>query len=153
MDNKIKIMLTDGNEDARDMLRDALEQTERFIVIASTGNGGEVLRLVEENRPDLLVLDLLLPGLDGLSILRQMKKENRPQILVTSNFVNQETAAEAGMLGASMFLSKPYNETAMIDHLLRLAEKAEAPARGPGPPPFPPGAEDGQSWPSHCRVC
>ena len=132
MDNKIKIMLTDVNEDARDMLRDALEQTERFIVIASTGNGGEVLKLVEENQPDLLVLDLLLPGLDGLSILRQMKKENRPQILVTSNFVNQETAAEAGMLGASMFLSKPYNETAMIDHLLRLAEKAEAQAHAPG---------------------
>ena len=132
MDNKIKIMLTDVNEDARDMLRDALEQTGRFVVTASTGNGSEVLQLLDEDHPDLLVLDLHLPGLDGLSILRQMKKEDRPQILVTSNFVNQATAAEAGMLGASRFLSKPYSETAMIDHLLRLAEKAEAQAHAPG---------------------
>ena len=125
MDNRIKIMLTDANEDARDMLRDALEETGRFVVTASTGNGSEVLALVEETRPDILVLDYLLPGLDGLSILKQMKGEDRPQILMTSTFVNQATAAEAGMLGAAMFLCKPYNETAMIDHLLRLAEKAE----------------------------
>ena len=125
MDNKIKIMLTDVNEDARDMLRDALEQTGRFVVAASTGNGSEVLPLLDETQPDLLVLDYLLPGLDGLAILRQMKKENRPQILMISNFVTQETAAEAGLLGVSMLLSKPYNETAMIDHLLRLAEKTE----------------------------
>ena len=125
MDNKIKIMLTDANEDARDMLRDALEQTGRFVVTASTGNGSEVLALIEETQPDILVLDYLLPGLDGLAILKQMKKEDRPQILMTSTFVNQSTAAEAGMLGAAMFLCKPYNETAMIDHLLHLAEKAE----------------------------
>ena len=125
MDNKIKIMLADANEDARDMLRDALEQTGRFVVTASTGNGSEVLQLVEDTRPDILVLDYLLPGLDGLSVMRQMKKEDRPQILMTSTFVNQSTAAEAGMLGASMFLCKPYNESAMIDHLLRLAEKEQ----------------------------
>ena len=128
MDNKIKIMLTDVNEDARDMLRDALEETGRFLVVASTGNGSEVLNLVEETKPELLVLDYLLPGLDGLAILRQMQtKEDRPQILMTSTFVNQTTPASAvvGVLGASMFLCKPYNETTMIDHLLHLAETAK----------------------------
>ena len=129
MDNKIRIMLTDVDEDARDMLRDALEQTGRFVVTASTGNGSEVLQLVEETRPDLLVLDYLLPGLDGLAILKQMQKEDRPQILMTSTFVNQATVAEAGVLGAAMFLCKPYNETAMIDHLLRLAAQAEEAAQ------------------------
>ena len=126
MDNKFKVMLTDVNEDARDMLRDVLEETGRFIVVASTGNGSEVLDLVEETKPELLVLDYLLPGLDGLAILRQMQtKEDRPQILMTSTFVNQMTTAEAGVLGASMFLCKPYNETTMIDHLLRMAETAK----------------------------
>jgi len=129
MDNQIKIMLTDADEDARDMLRDALEQTGRFVVVASTGNGSDVLQLIEDTRPDLLVLDYLLPGLDGLAVLRQMKKENRPQVLMTSTFVTQSTAAEAGTLGAAMFLCKPYNESAMIDHLLRLAETAEQEAR------------------------
>ncbi|MDE7261242.1 MAG: sporulation transcription factor Spo0A [Oscillospiraceae bacterium] len=132
MDNKIRIMLTDVDEDARDMLRDALEQTGRFVVTASTGNGSEVLQLLDETKPDLLVLDYLLPGLDGLAILRQMKKEDRPQILMTSTFVNQTAAAEAGMLGAAMFLCKPYNETAMIDHLLRMAEKTEEPSHASG---------------------
>lgn len=45
MDNRIKIMLTDTNEDARSMLREALERTGRFAVICSTGDGGQVLEI------------------------------------------------------------------------------------------------------------
>ena len=105
MDNRIKIMLTDTNEDARSMLREALERTGRFAVICSTGDGGQVLEMIEENRPDMLVLDLILPGLDGLSILRRLDGKDRPVILAMSNFVTQEVVAEAGNLGASMFIS------------------------------------------------
>ena len=81
MDNRIKIMLTDSDEEARGMLQDALERTGRFLVTASTGDGEQALRLIEETKPDLLVLDLILPGLDGLGILRRLDRERRPLIL------------------------------------------------------------------------
>lgn len=132
MDNKIKIMLTDTNEDARSMLRDALERTGRFTVICSTGDGGQVLEMVEEYKPDMLVLDLILPGLDGLSILRRLDSKDRPVILAISNFVTQETVTEAGNLGASMFISKPYDESALVDNLIRLADKQETRLHTPG---------------------
>lgn len=132
MDNRIKIMLTDVNEDARSMLQDALEKTGRFTVVGSTGDGNEVLQMVADAKPDVLVLDLILPGLDGLGILRRMDSEKRPKILAVSNFVTQEVVAEAGNLGASMFLSKPYNESAMVEHLISLAEKTEKQLHGPG---------------------
>lgn len=132
MDNRIKIMLTDTNEDARSMLREALERTGRFAVICSTGDGGQVLEMIEENRPDMLVLDLILPGLDGLSILRRLDGKDRPVILAMSNFVTQEVVAEAGNLGASMFISKPYNESALVDNLIRLADKQETRLHAPG---------------------
>ena len=73
MDNKIKIVLTDINEDARFMLQSVLERSGRFIVTGSTGDGNQALQLVRETKPDLLLLDLLLPGLDGLSVLRRLE--------------------------------------------------------------------------------
>lgn len=132
MDNRIKVMLTDVNEDARSMLQDALDKTGRFTVVGSTGDGNEVLQMVADAKPDVLVLDLILPGMDGLGILRRLDGEKRPKILAVSNFVTQEVVAEAGNLGASMFLSKPYNESAMVEHLISLAEKNEKQLHGPG---------------------
>ena len=132
MDNRIKVMLTDVNEDARSMLQDALEKTGRFTVVGSTGDGNEVLQMVADAKPDVLVLDLILPGMDGLGILRRLDGEKRPKVLAVSNFVTQEVVAEAGNLGASMFRSKPYNESAMVEHLISLAEKNEKQLHGPG---------------------
>ena len=85
-----------------------------------------------EAKPDILVLDLILPGLDGLSVLSRLEGEQLPLVLVTSSFVTQEVAAQAGDLGASMFISKPYGEDAMVESLLRLAEKADPRVHAPG---------------------
>lgn len=132
MDNKIKIVLTDSNEDARFMLQSSLEKSGRFVVVGSTGDGAEVPQLVRDTKPDLLVLDMILPGLDGLSILRRLDGENRPTILAMSHFIGQDVVAEAGNLGAAMYISKPYHESAMIDNLIQLAEKRSSQMHAPG---------------------
>ena len=118
--------------DACGMLQDALEQTGRFAVVASTGDGSEVLSLVGRTKPDILVLDLVLPGLDGLNIMQRMEGDDLPMVLMTSSIANHETIAQAGDLGVAMFIRKPYSETAMVDSLLRLAEKADPKIHAPG---------------------
>ena len=132
MNRKVKILLTDSNDETRCLLQSALERSGRFEVVASLGDGTQVVDMVRTWKPDLMVLDLILPGLDGLSILRRLKEEERPAILATSNFVRQEMVAEAGNLGAAMFVSKPYNEEAMIENLLRLAETRSEQFHAPG---------------------
>ena len=132
MNRKVRILLADPSDETRGLLQSALERSGRFEVVASTGDGTQVVEMVRTLTPDLMVLDLILPGLDGLSILRRLKEEERPAILATSNFVRQEMVAEAGTLGAAMFVSKPYNEDAMIENLLRLAEKRSEQFHAPG---------------------
>ena len=114
------------------MLQSVLERSGRFVVTGSTGDGNQALQLVRDTKPDLLLLDLLLPGLDGLSILRRMEGDDRPQVVAVSHFVSQDMVAEAGNLGAAMFVSKPYNETAMLENLLQLAEKRSEQLHAPG---------------------
>ena len=132
MDNKIKILLAESDEESRLMLQEALESTGRFHITASVGDGSQVLSLMRETRPELLLLDMLLPGLDGMSILRQMEEKERPLILAVSHFVNQSVAVEAGQQGVSVFISKPYNMTAMVENLLQLAEKRGGHFHAPG---------------------
>ena len=132
MNRKVRILLTDSSEETRCLLQSALEQSGRFEVVASTGDGTEVVELVRTLKPDLMVLDLILPGLDGLGILRRLKEDERPGTLAVSTFVRQEMVAEDGNLGASMFVSKPYSEEAMIENLLRLAEKRSEQFHSPG---------------------
>jgi len=78
------------------------------------------------------VLDLILPGLDGLGILRRLDSKTRPVILAMSAMAFQETVVEAGNLGAAMFISKPYNLNAMVENLIQLAEKSDAHLHTPG---------------------
>ena len=130
MDNKINIMLADADEETRDMLRASLEDTGRFAVVASTGDGNEALTLAREVKPDILVLDMILPGLDGLSILSRL--EGEVTVVMTSAFVKQDIIAQAGDLGASLFISKPYTDVALAENLLRLAEKADTRVHTPG---------------------
>ena len=132
MNRKVKNLLADASDDARGLLQTALERSGRFEVVASTGDGTQVVELVRMHKPDVIVMDLILPGLDGLSILRKLKGEDHPEVLVTSNFVRQEMVAEAGNLGAAMFISKPYSEDAIIEHLLRIAEKRGEQFHAPG---------------------
>jgi len=132
MDKKIRVVLSDINEDARAMLQETLERSGRFIIAGSTGDGEVALRLIRETKPDVVVLEMALPGLDGLAILRRLEEKDRPAILAMSSCATAHIMAEAGMLGASMYLSKPYNESAMVEHLIRLVQKEDGQKHIPG---------------------
>ncbi len=132
MENKIKIVLTDTNEDARQMLQAALERTGRFQVVGSTGSGEQALKLVQDLEPNVLLLDMILPGLDGLGILRRLEGQHTTAVLAMSQFVSNEAVTMAGNLGAAMFISKPYNEEALIENLIQLGETAAGDLHAPG---------------------
>ena len=74
MDQRRTVLLADASEEFRSLLREEIEKTGEFSVdIARDGN--EVLKKVEERTPDLLVMDAMLAGLDGISVLRQLQKQ------------------------------------------------------------------------------
>ena len=62
---KISVVLVDGNEDFRGLLQEYMERDGAFTVLASVGDGMEALRAVRRLQPDLVVMDVVLPGLDS----------------------------------------------------------------------------------------
>lgn len=111
MDQRKTVLLADAGEEFRTLLREEMEKTGEFSVeIARDGN--EILKRVKERMPDLLVMDVMLPGMDGISVLRQLQKQgDAPMTILVSGFVSDRMLAEASELGAAYFLPKPF-ETA-----------------------------------------
>ena len=109
MESKWTVLLVDASEEFRGLLMAALAGTEEFEVVASVGDGAEAARLMAEKQPDLVVMDMILPGLDGLGLLDQLSamKEKRPEVIVLSQFMSERIIAAAMEHGVYYYMTKP----------------------------------------------
>ena len=120
MDQRKTVLLADAGEEFRTLLWEEMEKTGEFSVeIARDGN--EILKRVKERMPDLLVMDVMLPGM----VLRQLQKQgDAPMTILVSGFVSDRMLAEASELGAAYFLPKPFETAALLDKMRGLFLKA-----------------------------
>ena len=117
MDQRRTVLLADASEEFRSLLREEIEKTGEFSV-ETARDGNEVLKKTEEREPDLLVMDAMLVGLDGISVLRQLqKRESTPMTILTSAFVSDRVLTEASELGVAYFLPKPFETETLLDKM------------------------------------
>ena len=84
MEQRRTVLLADTSTEFRILLREAMERTGEFLVeIAQTGD--EVLDKVQEQEPDILIMDVILPGLDGLSALRELQELGYAPMTICQN--------------------------------------------------------------------
>jgi DNA-binding NarL/FixJ family response regulator len=127
----IRILLVEDHTMVRQTLRRFLESQQDFQLVGETGDGIEVLDLVEKHRPHVVVLDLMLPGLHGVEVIRRLKQRcPRTQTLVLSMHLDHEYVARALTSGALGYVVKQ----ASIDHLLTGVREVAAGRRYLSPP-------------------
>jgi two-component system response regulator NreC len=115
----ITIVLADDHHIVRQGLRALLEAESDFSVVGEAGDGLEALRLADQLNPNVLVLDLMMPGLNGLEVARQMTK-HAPQtrIVVLSMYSNEAYVLEALGNGASAYVLKDSSSADLV-HAVR----------------------------------
>lgn len=129
MDEKIKIFLADSSQDFLELLTATLAEQADLEVIGRAERGDAAYAYMSGNSPDVLVTDLLLPGLDGLSLLRRLKSDGMmPRTLILSAFVSEATAEVATRLGVDEYLPKPCNPASLIRRIREIGNSA--PGRG-----------------------
>ncbi len=117
MEQRRTVLLADPSTEFRILLREAMEHTGEFWVDVAQ-SGDEVLKKVQENEPDVLVMDVILPELDGLSALRELQEQGyAPMTILTSAFVSGQTLSEATELGAAFFLPKPFRTETLLERM------------------------------------
>jgi two-component system, NarL family, response regulator NreC len=113
------IILADDHHLVRQGLRALLEVEPDFKMVAEAGNGLEALQLVEQLNPDVLVLDLMMPGLNGLEVTRQLSKRSpKTGIVILSMYANEAYVLEALANGASAYVLKDSNSNDLV-HAVR----------------------------------
>ncbi len=129
MEIKRSVILADASEEFRQMLQEAIQRSGEFTVVASSGNGAEVPGLLERYQPDLLVMDVVLPGLDGLTVLHQLRSQRAamPQVILVSALCGDRVVSEARDQGVSYFLPKPFEASALLDRMRAAFARPAAP--------------------------
>jgi len=113
MEAKIRVLVVDDEEVVRLGYRRVLA-ADGFCVIAA-GNGHEALDLMGADRFDVVLLDLRMPGMDGMDVLRAIKEQwPRSEVVVVTGYPSIDTAKEAVKLGAYDYLAKPVVPEAVI---------------------------------------
>lgn len=122
MESKLSIIIADANDDFRLLLEGAAVNDGRIELQGSTSDGKEALSMITERKPDVFVLDLVLTGIDGLSLLQKLSETGAsPRVIVVSSFYSKSIMAECTSLGVDYIITKPCNTTAVLDQAVLLA--------------------------------
>ena len=118
MDKRITVVLADANEEFRTALKQALEATGEFDVVGCAADGLAAAQDIAERKPQLLVMDLLLPGLDGFGVLEQAAKDKvQMKTVVVSALYRDQIVSQAMSRGVSFFMPKPCELTSLLDQM------------------------------------
>ena len=94
-------------------LKETLEE-EGYTVVGETGRGDEAVKLVRELEPDIAILDIKMPGLDGLAAAREIAGERRAAVLILTAFSQRDLIEQARDAGALAYLVKPFERTELV---------------------------------------
>lgn len=134
-----KILIVDDEPSIRSLVRDVLELEGHEIIEAP--DGPTALAAVDSDDPDLMVLDIMMPGMSGLDVLRTLRRERSgsdlPIILLTAA-ADDDTTWAGWTAGASVFLPKPFDPNHLLDWVERLLGSPEEGATGDAPAGGPP---------------
>jgi len=123
VERRLKILVADDSEFIRRMATDLLSEAGYIVITA--GDGATALRRVEDEHPDLVVLDLLMPRLTGFDVLREIKKNDRVRntpVLVMSGVYKREVVSNLGQMGAAGFLDKDLLPDTLVFRVRSLLE-------------------------------
>lgn len=118
----LRVIIADDAEILRSLLRRAIDRDERLEVVAEAANGREALEQVEALRPDVLLLDLSMPVLDGMEVLRLLA--GSLPVVVLTGYGEGDLGAQCRDLGARGFVEKGTPMLAICDLLVAAVGRA-----------------------------
>ena len=121
MGDKKRIVLADAAEEFRQMLADMISGEADLTVCAQTGSGEELLDLIARHRPDVVIMDLMLAGMDGLEVLEELG-EDRPKVLVLSAFGGPALAGQISQRGGNYCMLKPCRAQSVVERARLLCD-------------------------------
>lgn len=120
MSQKKKVMVLDDNREFVMLLKDYINLQEDMEVVTYAYDGTTAIQLMKETKPDVLLLDIIMPEKDGLTVLEEMSKDkdlNMPLIIVMSSIGQERITQKAISLGATYYVVKPFDMKSLTERV------------------------------------
>ena len=124
--NKISVLIADDNKEFCSILNDYLLNQRDIVVTGIAKDGKEALTLIEQKQPDLVILDIIMPHLDGLGVLERLQSMNLekfPRIVILSAVGQDMITQRAITLGADYYVVKPFDIEVLIKRIKEFYQK------------------------------
>ena len=119
--NKWNVLVADDNEKVIQVLDSIIQEDSQLQLIGTAGNGEDAYRMICKSEPDIVLLDLIMPRMDGLGVLEKLKKDGgmkkQPSVIVISAIGEEGIAEDAFRLGASYYIMKPFDNETVLSRL------------------------------------
>jgi two-component system chemotaxis response regulator CheY len=113
----VNVMIVDDLAFIKIVLRDILEKS-GFRVVGEASNGDEAIRVYLDKRPDVVLMDITMPGMDGLTALKKIREHDpKARIIICSALGQQRLIVQAIQLGAKDFIVKPFQPQRIVSAL------------------------------------
>ena len=132
--DRVRVLAVDDDPQALRYVRDALAKAGYLPIV--TGDPVEVPRLMEEERPHLVLLDLMLPGSDGIELMRSILRSADVPVIFVSVYGQEEVIARAFDMGAADYVVKPFSPTELVARIRAVLRRRAAPHLGEPSEPF-----------------
>lgn len=146
----LKILVVDDEKQARDNMIHCINvATNGFEIIGAAADGSEALEMIRQTQPDIVLIDIQMPGISGLDVIAEARKEDLPvTFIIISSYSEFSFAQEAIRLGVFEYLLKPFMPADVCAAVYKAAKRIVPPAILP----FCANEDDGTSAMSHLHV-
>lgn len=134
-ESKIKVLIADDNREFCGILKDYFANEPDFEMAGVCSNGMEVLGMLEKKEVEVLILDLIMPYMDGIGVLEklsELRPELKPKIIILTAFGQENITQKAVELGADYYILKPFNLQVLGDRVRQVARDVKPRGDGKG---------------------
>ncbi len=125
---KLNIAIADDNERMVQLLDRIVSSDEELEVVGKAGNGEELIEIIKEKKPDVVLLDIIMPKLDGLTVMDRVNHEpnlKKPAFIVISAVSQEKMTEDAFELGADYYILKPFDNETVVNRIKRVRSRQQ----------------------------
>ncbi len=129
MGNSISVLIADSSEKFANSVKSYLETQKGIEVKAVATNGKDAFDKMLEVMPDVMIVDMIMPYIDGLGVLKKIKEaklDRKPLVIMLSGMYQEKVAMQATALGACYYMVKPIELESLVDRIREFSDKSES---------------------------
>ncbi len=132
---KLNVAVADDNEKMVEILGRMIEEDKDLTLVGKAHNGEEICTIIKEKEPDVVVLDIIMPKMDGLTVMEHLSHDltvkKQPSFIVVSAVGQERITEDAFNLGADYYMLKPFDNQVLLNRIKHLRRSADRRHRDP----------------------